>query len=314
MSTPLTDNINALITYANSVTGASDTTLSQVFATLANGYSGGGSGTITYPDVDGKPLTAMINALVSYSNQVTGASDTTASEAIATLVAGYNTGGLDVIIVDHEVTTACTNTLGVRNYFQSVATSNYYMFLYAKKKNIQKTQNEFCFITAQATLYRYRGGAYNNTPISGAYDCILNVGDIVEIACIQLPTQPTTDTLNLSYSDTYSWLINAGTATISNASSLTNTQALRDELVSQLGSTYALFCIKKNIGTTWNEIYWNITPDGLYYNMSSLRCRESLKFVFTTTGYDAYTANGDVYYGLFFDNSTLSTQLLNSLP
>lgn len=42
MPKPLTDAINALTTYANSVTGASDTTLSEAVATLANGYGGGG--------------------------------------------------------------------------------------------------------------------------------------------------------------------------------------------------------------------------------------------------------------------------------
>lgn len=42
MSTPLTDGINALTTYANEVTGASDTTLSDAVHTLANGYGQGG--------------------------------------------------------------------------------------------------------------------------------------------------------------------------------------------------------------------------------------------------------------------------------
>lgn len=42
MSQPLTDAITALTTYANSVTGASDTTLSDAVATLASGYGGGG--------------------------------------------------------------------------------------------------------------------------------------------------------------------------------------------------------------------------------------------------------------------------------
>ena len=41
MSTPLTDGINALTTYANEVTGASDTTLSDAVRTLASGYGGG---------------------------------------------------------------------------------------------------------------------------------------------------------------------------------------------------------------------------------------------------------------------------------
>lgn len=40
MPQPLTDAINALTTYANTVTGASDTTLSDAVATLASGYGG----------------------------------------------------------------------------------------------------------------------------------------------------------------------------------------------------------------------------------------------------------------------------------
>jgi len=44
MSTPLTDSINALTTYANEVTGGSDTNLSDAVHTLASGYGGGGSG------------------------------------------------------------------------------------------------------------------------------------------------------------------------------------------------------------------------------------------------------------------------------
>ena len=43
-TTPLTDAINALTTYANTVTGASDTDLSSAVATLASGYCGGGGG------------------------------------------------------------------------------------------------------------------------------------------------------------------------------------------------------------------------------------------------------------------------------
>lgn len=42
MSTPLTDAINALTTYANETTGASDTTLSAAVGTLAAGYGQGG--------------------------------------------------------------------------------------------------------------------------------------------------------------------------------------------------------------------------------------------------------------------------------
>ena len=47
MATPLTDSINALTTYANEVTGASDTTLSDAVHTLASGYGGGGASSWT---------------------------------------------------------------------------------------------------------------------------------------------------------------------------------------------------------------------------------------------------------------------------
>lgn len=47
MATPLTDSINALTTYANEVTGASDTTLSDAVYTLASGYGQGGGASIT---------------------------------------------------------------------------------------------------------------------------------------------------------------------------------------------------------------------------------------------------------------------------
>ena len=43
MATPLTDSINALTQYANEITGASDTNLSDAVYTLAQGYGGGSS-------------------------------------------------------------------------------------------------------------------------------------------------------------------------------------------------------------------------------------------------------------------------------
>lgn len=87
-TTPLTDAINALTSYSNTVTGQSDQTLSEAVATLAAGWSNTGSSSGYTPDPN-KPLTSSIESLTYYANSVTGASDQTLSEAVATLAAGY---------------------------------------------------------------------------------------------------------------------------------------------------------------------------------------------------------------------------------
>ena len=63
MSKPLTDSINALTRYANSVTGASDTTLSEAVATLASGYGQGGGYSID--EILGKTFSGEIVCTLS---------------------------------------------------------------------------------------------------------------------------------------------------------------------------------------------------------------------------------------------------------
>ena len=72
-TTPLTDAINALTTYANTVTGKTppDTTLSDAVATLASGYGGGGgsfeTGTIAGDGVSSSSFTQIpVNHLYSH--------------------------------------------------------------------------------------------------------------------------------------------------------------------------------------------------------------------------------------------------------
>jgi hypothetical protein len=74
MSTPLTDSINALTTYANEVTGASDTNLSDAVHTLASGYGSGGASSWTKV------------AETSYQVSTTGTSATT----VATWATGHS--------------------------------------------------------------------------------------------------------------------------------------------------------------------------------------------------------------------------------
>lgn len=65
MSQPLTDAINALTTYANSVTGQSDSDLSSAVATLASGYGGGGA------SADGIATNTEPSGAVTLSDSVT---------------------------------------------------------------------------------------------------------------------------------------------------------------------------------------------------------------------------------------------------
>lgn len=63
-TTPLTDAINALTTYANETTGKSDTTLSDAVESLVDGYGGGGSSFDANAWVDGSftPKKIVFNA------------------------------------------------------------------------------------------------------------------------------------------------------------------------------------------------------------------------------------------------------------
>lgn len=83
-TTPLTDAINALTTYSNTVTGASDTTLSDAVATLAAGYGGGGSGWTTDGILAGTEPSGAITAnsvtyLYALFNRNTGITSFTSS-------------------------------------------------------------------------------------------------------------------------------------------------------------------------------------------------------------------------------------------
>lgn len=69
--TPLTDSIEALTTYANQVTGASDTNLSDAVYTLAQGYGGSGGrfdviGDITISESDVRKV--KVNLPANWNN------------------------------------------------------------------------------------------------------------------------------------------------------------------------------------------------------------------------------------------------------
>lgn len=88
-TTPLTDAINALTTYANEITGKSDETLSDAVESLVDGYGGGGgirkvTGTITGngKNTIGIPATSAPDVVFIYRSDfadMTAVSDRTAS-------------------------------------------------------------------------------------------------------------------------------------------------------------------------------------------------------------------------------------------
>ena len=97
MATPLTDGINALTTYANDVTGASDTTLSDAVHTLGSGY--GGSATL---------ITKTITANGTYS-----ASDDSAdgySEVTVNVPSSAASSWTKVAETSYQVSVSTTNT------------------------------------------------------------------------------------------------------------------------------------------------------------------------------------------------------------
>ena len=91
------------------------------------------------------PLTDAIQALTTYSNTVTGASDTTLSDAVATLAAGYGGGGSapfgfvseKVIIADTAVTTGSNNSEAVFQSFESglTDTTDYHLYVFYFENN-----------------------------------------------------------------------------------------------------------------------------------------------------------------------------------
>lgn len=89
MATPLTDAINALTTYANSVTGQSDTSLSDAVDSLVAGYGGGGgddhlydlvSGTITDSMIDWSQVTALREFAFAQCTALTSIGNPTVAE------------------------------------------------------------------------------------------------------------------------------------------------------------------------------------------------------------------------------------------
>lgn len=140
---------------------------------------------------------AKIQILIDTANAATGNADTDLTTAVNSLVAGFGQGGGGsnpfVRIEDFVVAVSATNTEAVAEYFDSVVveqtapTSHIIVAFIAKEKpTTNSVNNAFVSISYNASdtswqrssrVLRWRDNAYQDSVISGAYDCILNAGD-----------------------------------------------------------------------------------------------------------------------------------------
>lgn len=140
---------------------------------------------------------AKIQNLIDTANAATGNADTDLTTAVNSLVAGFGQGGGGsnpfVSIEDFVVAVSSTNTQAVAEYFSSVIaeqtdlTSHIVVAFIAKEKpTTNSVNNAFVSIIYAvnntvwqrlSNVLRWRDNAYQNTQVSGAYDCILNAGD-----------------------------------------------------------------------------------------------------------------------------------------
>lgn len=113
-TTPLTDAINALTTYANSVTGGSDTDLSSAVATLASGYGGGGT----------TPTAFVSETTVTADSDVTGTNNSLT--VMTSLASGLqDTSNYDMFLFFFLNNSASTKA-AVFGWCQRYSSSNYY--------------------------------------------------------------------------------------------------------------------------------------------------------------------------------------------
>lgn len=139
-ATPLTDAINALTTYVNETTGASDTTLSDAVGTLVAGY--GGAGGISIDDIaqNIEPSGAItlgsgvttIGANAFRNKPITSIS----SDYVTTLGGGFITGSRCVTASFPNVTAVASNMFESCAYLENV---------YLPNATFENISSNYCF-------------------------------------------------------------------------------------------------------------------------------------------------------------------------
>ena len=134
-----------------------------------------------------QPLTDAINALTRYANETTGASDTTLSDAVETLVEGYGHGGggsmphfLEPSEQIGTITVDESNTLAVKTALASVPTGTTVVAfcetaLRYKILLLYKRANNNVTVSTGFTATGYGNTAFN---VATWTDSNLGVGDV----------------------------------------------------------------------------------------------------------------------------------------
>lgn len=116
----------------------------------------------------GTPLTDSIEALTTYANQKTGASDTNLSDAVYRLVQGYGSGGDSAFEIEEVVVGAnnITNMYDAHNYFfNNWALGNFLLL-----KDIPDTYNQLVCMMDFPGTSKGQSGRYRNGTIQSAYN------------------------------------------------------------------------------------------------------------------------------------------------
>lgn len=130
------------------------------------------------------PGAEALQALINYSNEITGESNTTLSDAVESLVAGYGQGGGAETVT---VAATATNALQcMKNIFVTPEPGYICVAVITGKPKSSWVTDQFIGGIIRGNDYigtglRYRNLAFSTCEINGAYDAKVEVGDVFTI-------------------------------------------------------------------------------------------------------------------------------------
>lgn len=136
------------------------------------------------------PLTDRITALTAQANVVTGASDTTLTDAVGTLIAGFGSGGSDIVVVDD---TANLSPEIANMFFSLIGGEIGKIYAVILKQAASKVVHQqalamvFAKYDASANYiggmirYNSSGVRYQGLPVTNTYNAKVTVGDIYTV-------------------------------------------------------------------------------------------------------------------------------------